>query len=85
MAKFYNPTTVGPPFGTFSQIGVAGTGRMVYLKGQVSLDRHRDVVGDGDMDRQVEQVLMNIRDFLAAVNGQMGDVISAGQTDQKTV
>ena len=79
MAEVYNPVSVWAPFGAFSQLVVVGSGKMVFLKGQVSLDRHGDVVGVGDMACQVEQVLCNIRDILAEVNGRMSDIISLQQ------
>jgi len=79
MAESCNPTTVWAPFGTFSQMVVTGTGRMLLLKGQVSLDRHGDVVGVGDMNCQLEQVLSNISNLLAAVNGRMSDILCLNQ------
>ena len=56
-----------------------GNGQLVFLKGQVALDRNGDLVGVGDMRRQVEQTLENIRTVLASLGGEMGDVISLTQ------
>ncbi|MBG0872145.1 RidA family protein [Burkholderia cenocepacia] len=55
---------------------IQGDGRIVHLKGQVALDRDGQVVGAGDMRAQVRQTLGNLRDVLAALGGQMRDVIS---------
>lgn len=49
---------------------------IVHVKGQVSLDRHGQVVGQNDIGAQVRKVLENIRDILATMGGQMADVIS---------
>ncbi|EDT42073.1 RidA family protein [Burkholderia ambifaria] len=76
MAEAVNPPELWAPFGAFSMAVVQGDGRIVHLKGQVALDRDAHVVGAADMRAQVRQTLGNIRDVLAAMGGQMRDVIS---------
>ncbi|TDG03175.1 RidA family protein [Paraburkholderia guartelaensis] len=76
MVEAVNPPDVWSPFGAFSMAVIQGDGQVVHLKGQVSLDREGRVVGPGDMRVQVRKVLENIRDVLAAMGGQMTDVIS---------
>jgi 2-iminobutanoate/2-iminopropanoate deaminase len=76
MVVAFNPPTVWPPFGAFSMAVIQGDGQIVHLKGQVSLDSDGLVVGHGDMRAQVQKVLENIRDVLAAMGGNMSDVIS---------
>jgi 2-iminobutanoate/2-iminopropanoate deaminase len=76
MANAVNPSDVWSPFGAFSMAVIQGDGQIVHLKGQVSLDRQGQVVGHGDMRAQVRKVLENIRNVLATMGGQMGDVIS---------
>ena len=76
MVDAVNPTEVWPPFGAFSMAVIQGSGQVVHLKGQVSLDRQGQVVGAGDMRVQVRQVLDNISAVLASMGGRMGDVIS---------
>ncbi|SRR5258708_7773737 len=76
MVNAINPPDVWQPFGAFSMVVIQGDGQIVHLKGQVSLDRQGQVVGNNDMRVQVRQVLENIRDVLAAMGGQMADVLS---------
>jgi 2-iminobutanoate/2-iminopropanoate deaminase len=76
MVDAVNPTEVWAPFGPFSMAVIHGDGRIVHLKGQVSLDRQGQVVGLGDIRAQVRQVLENIRNVVASMGGQMADVIS---------
>ncbi|UEP37493.1 RidA family protein [Burkholderia ambifaria] len=76
MAEAVNPPELWAPFGAFSMAVVQGDGRIVHLKGQVALDKDGHVVGAGNMRAQVRQTLGNIRDVLAAMGGQMQDVIS---------
>ncbi|WP_217573979.1 RidA family protein [Mesorhizobium sp. GbtcB19] len=79
MAKSYNPATVWKPFGAFSMVKIHEGGQLVHLKGQVSLDREGQVVGEGDMRAQVRQTLENIKAVLAAVGGEMADIVSLTQ------
>lgn len=76
MIESFNPPNVWPPFGAFSMGVVQGDGRIVHLKGQVSLDPHGRIVGKGDMKRQVRQTLDNIKEVLDHVGGSMADIIS---------
>jgi enamine deaminase RidA (YjgF/YER057c/UK114 family) len=79
MAQRFNPADVWQPFGTFAMGVVQGEGRIVHLKGQVALDREQRVVGRGDMKVQLRQVLDNVRRVLAAVGGEMSDIIALTQ------
>lgn len=76
MAKSCNPDKVWQPFGAFSMMVMQGSGQVVHLKGQVSLDATGTIVGPGDMRAQVRQVLSNIKTVLAAAGGKMSDVVS---------
>ncbi len=76
MAKSCNPDNLWRPFGAFSMMVMQGSGQIVHLKGQVSLDVSGTILGAGDMRIQVRQVLTNIETALAAAGGKMSDVIS---------
>lgn len=52
MVNAVNPTHVWSPFGAFSMAVIQGDGQIVHLKGQVSLDRYGQVVGQNDMRRR---------------------------------
>lgn len=79
MATHHNPPEVWQPFGAFSMAAMPGDGQLVFLKGQVALDRDGTLVGEGDMRMQVRQVLENVQAVLASLGGEMGDVISLTQ------
>src|SRR5262245_9491558 len=76
MIDGFNPSGVWAPFGTFSMGVIQGTGQVVYLKGQVALDREGQVVGTGDMRAQTRQALENIEAVLASVGGRMEDIVA---------
>jgi 2-iminobutanoate/2-iminopropanoate deaminase len=79
MATSFNPPDVWQPFGAFSMMKIQGSGQIVHLKGQVSLDKTGQVVGKGDMRSQVRRTLENIQAVLASVGGEMVDVLSLTQ------
>ena len=76
MIDSFNPPDVWPPFGAFSMGVIQGDGQMVYLKGQVSLDRDGRVVGKGDMRAQTRKTFENIKMVLTSVGGAMTDIVS---------
>jgi len=72
----FDPDSVWKPFGAFSQAVVQGTGKIVHLKGQVSLDKEGKIVGKRDINAQVEKALENIRTILSEFGGRMEDIYS---------
>ena len=64
-----NPDSVWRPFGAFSMAVVQGTGQVVHMKGQVSLNREGNIVGEDDIEKQVTQALENIQSVLASFGG----------------
>ena len=72
----FDPDSVWKPFGAFSQAVVQGTGKIVHIKGQVSLDKEGKIVGEGDIELQVEKALENIKSILSEFGGQMEDIYS---------
>ncbi len=61
--------------GTYSHVVSTSGGRIIYISGQVSLDKNGNVVGKGDMRRQAEQVFQNLKLALEAANATFKDVV----------
>lgn len=76
MIDSFNPPSIWSPFGAFSMGVVQGDGQVVYLKGQVALDRDGRIVGAGDMRAQTRKTLENIATVLDCVGGAMADIVS---------
>ena len=72
----FNPDNVWKPFGAFSQAVVQGSGKIIHLKGQVSLDVEGNIVGTGDIEAQVDKALENIASILSEFGGRMEDLYS---------
>ena len=69
-----NPAELARPSGFSHAVAVTGS-RMVFLAGQVGMDRDGQVVSGGVV-AQFEQALANLITALAAVGGQPGDLVS---------
>ena len=69
-----NPSELARPSGFSHAVSVPAS-RMVFLAGQVGMDRDGQVVSGG-MVAQFEQALANLLTALAAAGGQPGDLVS---------
>jgi len=69
-----NPNELARPSGFSHAVSVTAS-RMVFLAGQVGMDRNGKVV-DGGVAAQFEQALGNLLTALAAAGGQPGDLVS---------
>jgi 2-iminobutanoate/2-iminopropanoate deaminase len=72
--KIINPNDVMAPKGGYSQ-GVE-TGGMVFVAGQVGLDRDGQPAGDFGMAAQTRQTLTNVAAVLRAAGLGLNDVVS---------
>ena len=72
--RFLSPGTLPAPFG-YSHAVETSPGRIVYISGQVPLDREGTLVGDGDFDAQTRQVFENLSAALAAAGAEWSDVV----------
>jgi enamine deaminase RidA (YjgF/YER057c/UK114 family) len=74
-ARLKNPPTLHTPRG-YSHVAEVPPGqRLVFIAGQVALDKSGALVGPGDFKAQAQQVFENIRLALADVGGTFNDVI----------
>ncbi len=64
------PKSVG-----YSQVATVTDGTMVFVAGQVALDRSGNVVGRNDFGAQVQQVFENLKAAVEAAGGDFNGVI----------
>ncbi|MFB7553503.1 RidA family protein [Streptomyces sp. NPDC056154] len=69
-----NPDQLHPTPG-YHHITVVEAGRTAYLAGQCPLDRSGTLVGPGDLDAQIDQVVANSLAALAAVGAEPSRVV----------
>ena len=74
--RFLNPATISKPPGYTHVVEISGAGRIVYIAGQLGLDRDGNLVGGaGDFRVQAVQAFENLRAALAAVGMTFKDVV----------
>ena len=69
-----NPPTLAKPAGYAHGWEVQG-GKIVYIAGQVAMDKDGHVVGKGDLVGQFRQVCENLKAIVSARAGQMNDIV----------
>ena len=70
------PSTVAPPGGSYTHaIAVDQPGQLLFIAGQVPVDRDGQLVGKGDVAAQAKQVYANIANLVQAAGGTMADVV----------
>ena len=71
-----NPDTLYRAAGNvYSQIVVSSPGTQWHIAGMVPLDPNRELVGENDMARQVEQVMLNVQLALDAVGATPAHIV----------
>jgi 2-iminobutanoate/2-iminopropanoate deaminase len=74
--RYLNPEALSKPPGYSHVVEVTGPGRIVYIAGQLGLDRSGKLVGaPGDFRAQVEQAFENLKSALAATGATLSDVV----------
>jgi reactive intermediate/imine deaminase len=72
--RFTNPSEVHQPRG-YTHVVETGPGRTVYISGQVALDVDGNLVGEGEMSAQADQVFKNLQAALAEVGATFENVV----------
>src|ERR1700710_3241006 len=72
--EFRNSPEIASPSGYSHAVVVSG-GKMVFLAGQVGMNKQGEMVGKDDFHAQAAQVFVNLRSALAAVGASPKDVV----------
>jgi enamine deaminase RidA (YjgF/YER057c/UK114 family) len=74
--KSVNPKTVCAPIKPYYSNAVrVSPGPLMFIAGQVALDRDGKLVGAGNLEAQAKQVLENIKAICAAEGATMADIV----------
>jgi reactive intermediate/imine deaminase len=68
---------VAPPFihTTTGYSHAVQAGNTLYIAGQVAVDPEGNLVGEGDIEAQVEQVWRNLKSVLGYAGGSVDDIV----------
>ena len=64
-----------PPSNGYSQVVKARPGTMVFVSGQIGVDKQGTIVGVGDLRVQLEQAMLNLQNALAAAGASYSHVV----------
>src|ERR1700757_2446995 len=81
----FNPETMAKPTAGYSQVAEVGEGKIVYIAGQVALDKSGNLVGKDDFRAQVQQVFENLKAAVEATGGDFHSVIKLNYYCAETV
>lgn len=70
------PPGLHEPIGPVSHGVIAAPGELLFVSGQVPLDRDGELVGRGDVAAQYRQAMENVEKVVRAAGGDMDDVVS---------
>jgi len=70
-----NPESMGRPLSLYGQIARVRASELVFISGQLATDLEGRIVGKGDFDAQMKQVLSNIEKGLKSVEASFGNVV----------
>ena len=73
--RIFNPETLAKPTAGYSHVAEVTDGKLIYIAGQVAIDRAGNLVGKGDFRAQVQQVFENLKAAVEASGGDFHSVI----------
>jgi 2-iminobutanoate/2-iminopropanoate deaminase len=73
--RLSNPDTLAKPSAGYSQIAEVTGGKIVYIAGQVSLDKSGNLIGKDDLRAQAQQVFGNLKAAVEAAGGDTSDLV----------
>ena len=72
--EFHNPNTVHAP-GPYTHLVTVQDARLLFIAGQVALDKEGQLVGEGDLHAQMVQAFTNIQHILQAAGADFSRVV----------
>ncbi len=77
--KFQNADKVLTPKGYSQSVEVdLGNCRMVLISGQLSLDKEGNIIGKNNLEKQTEQVFLNLKTIVEDAGGTMENIVKTG-------
>ncbi|HEY6394378.1 MAG TPA: RidA family protein [Candidatus Binataceae bacterium] len=73
--KFVNPGALMTPRGYTHVVSVEAPGKILFISGQVAIDKEGNIVGKGDLKAQVKQAAENLKAALAGAGASPSDIV----------
>ncbi|HWN57136.1 MAG TPA: RidA family protein [Methylomirabilota bacterium] len=73
--KYLNPDTLLKPRGYTHIVTITGPAKMIFISGQVAIDKEGKLVGPGDLKTQIRQASANLKAALEAAGATPADIV----------
>jgi enamine deaminase RidA (YjgF/YER057c/UK114 family) len=73
--EIFNPPSLGTPLGQYSQITRVRAAELIFIAGQLAVDREGNIVGADDFESQCAQIFANIRAALESVGAGWTNIV----------
>jgi enamine deaminase RidA (YjgF/YER057c/UK114 family) len=73
--KYLNPDTLMKPRGYTHVVTITGPAKMIFISGQVAIDKEGKLVGPGDLKSQIRQASANLKAALEAAGATPADIV----------
>jgi enamine deaminase RidA (YjgF/YER057c/UK114 family) len=73
--EIFNPPSLGTPLGQYSQITRVKAAELIFIAGQLAVDREGNIVGADDFESQCAQIFANIRAALESAGAGWTNIV----------
>ncbi len=73
--KIYSPPDLANPVGPYNHVAIASNAKLVFIAGQVSVDKKGALIGEGDFEKQCGQVFANLEAALKSTGASWANVV----------
>ena len=73
--QYLNPDTLLKPRGYTHIVTITGPAKMIFISGQVAIDKEGKLVGPGDLKTQIRQASANLKAALEAAGATPADIV----------
>ena len=73
--QYLNPDTLLKPRGYTHVVTINGPAKMIFISGQVAIDKEGKLVGPGDLKTQIRQCSANLKAALEAAGATPADIV----------
>ncbi len=75
--KIYSPPELAKPVGPYNHVAVVSNAKLVFIAGQVAVDKSGKLIGDGDFEKQCVQVFSNLEAALKSAGATWGNIVQS--------
>lgn len=75
--KIYSPPELAKPVGPYNHVAMANNARLIFIAGQVAVDKGGKLVGEDDFARQCAQVFANLEAALKSAGASWANVVQS--------